>query len=59
VKFEPKKALIGIGAAFVLLTVWNDPQKAGDNTGNFLSDATQWVGDAFDKANDFSQSVTD
>ncbi|HEY3140823.1 MAG TPA: hypothetical protein VGJ86_06820 [Acidimicrobiales bacterium] len=58
-KFEPKKALIGIGAAFVLLTVWNDPQKAGDNTGNFLSDATQWVGDAFDKANDFSQSVTD
>jgi hypothetical protein len=59
VKLEPKKVLIGLGAAFVLLTVWNDPNKAGEETGNFIGDTTDWVQDAFDKFGDFSESVTD
>lgn len=58
-KLEPKKILIGLGAAFVALTVWNDPQRAGDSTGDFLSDTTDWVQDAFDKFGDFSESVVE
>jgi hypothetical protein len=57
VKFEPKKILIGAASAFVLLTVWNQPQEAGESTGNFISDAGSWVQDAFDKVNEFSKNV--
>jgi hypothetical protein len=39
------------------LTVRHDPQSAGESTGNFISNAGDWVSDAFDKANEFSESV--
>ena len=56
-KFEPKKIAMGLGAAFVVLAVWNDPQEAGNSTGEFLGDATSFVGDAFDKATEFAEAV--
>jgi hypothetical protein len=59
VKLEPKKVLIGLGALFVVLTVWSDPQKAGEETGDFIGSTTDWFQDAFDKFGDFSESVTE
>lgn len=56
-KIEPKKVVMGIAGAFVALSVWNNPKDAGDTTGDFISNATDWVGDAFDKANEFSKNV--
>lgn len=58
-KFEPKKIAMGLGAAFLLLTVWNDPQEAGSSTGEFIGNATDWIGDAFDKATEFSEAVVE
>jgi hypothetical protein len=56
-KIEPKKIIMGVAGAFVVLSMWNDPQGAGESTGDFISNATDFVGDAFDKANEFSKSV--
>lgn len=56
-KVEPKKVLMGLAGAFIALSVWNNPQDAGKSTGDFISNATSWVGDVFDKANEFSKSV--
>ena len=54
---EPKKIAIGLGAAFVLLSVWHNPKGAGDSTGDFLSKTSGFLQDAFDKADEFSKSV--
>ena len=56
-KVEPKKVIIGLVVAFLALTFWNDPQGAGESTGDFVSNAGGFVSDAFDKANEFSQNV--
>lgn len=56
-KFEPKKVAMGLGAAFVALAVWNNPTETGSNTGDFIGDATAFVGDAFDKATEFAEAV--
>ena len=58
-KVEPKKVLIGLVVAFVVLTVWNDPHGAGEQTGDFVSNAGSFVSDAFDKANEFSKSIAE
>jgi hypothetical protein len=58
-KIEPKKILIGLVGAFIVLTVWNDPQGAGESTGKFVSNAGSFVSDAFDKANEFSKSIVE
>lgn len=57
--FEPKKIAMGLGAAFVALTVWNDPADSGRSTGDFIDNATGWVGDLFDKAQEFSENVVE
>lgn len=54
---EPKKIAMGVGAAFVLLTIWNRPSETGDSTGDFIGKTSDFLEDAFDKANEFSQSV--
>jgi hypothetical protein len=58
-KVEPKKIIIGLVVAFLALTVWNDPQGAGESTGDFVSNAGGFVSDAFDKANEFSKSIVE
>lgn len=55
---QPKQILIYLGIALIALTVWNDPSRAGDRTGEFLSDTTDWAQDLFDKFNDFAEGVT-
>lgn len=56
-QLEPKKIVMGVAGAFVALSIWHNPGEAGDNTGNFVGDATDWVQDAFDKVNDFAKSA--
>jgi hypothetical protein len=58
-KVNTKQILIWLGLALIALTVWNDPSRAGDRTGEFLSDTTSWVGDVFDKFQEFAEGVTD
>jgi hypothetical protein len=59
VKVQPKQILIYLGIALIALTVWNDPSRAGNRTGEFLSDTTDWAQDVFDKFNEFAEGVTD
>jgi hypothetical protein len=59
VKFEPKKIAMGLGAAFLALTVWTRPGESGESAGNFLSDTFSWFGDAFDKVTEFSENVVE
>ena len=56
---EPKKIAMGVGAAFVLLTIWNRPSETGDSAGDFLGKTSDFLEDAFDKANEFSQSLVE
>jgi hypothetical protein len=58
-KVNGKQILIYIGLALIVLTVWNNPSRAGDRTGEFLSDTTNWVGDVFDKFQEFAEGVSD
>jgi len=57
VNIEPKKIAMGLGAAFVLLSIWNNPKRAGDSTGDFLGKTSDFLQDAFHKADEFSKSV--
>ncbi len=54
---EPKKIAIALVGIFVMLSIWNDPRGAGDTTGDFLGKTSDFLEDAFDKANEFSQNV--
>ena len=54
---EPKKVVVGLGAAFVLLSIWHNPQRAGDSTGDFIGKTSDFLQDAFNKADEFSKSV--
>lgn len=54
---EPKKIVLALVAVFVALSVWNDPGGAGETTGDFLGKTSDFLEDAFDKANEFSQNV--
>jgi hypothetical protein len=56
-QIEPKKIVIGLAAAFALLYVWNNPREAGESTGDFVTSAGGFVSDAFEKADEFSQSI--
>lgn len=58
-KVQPKQVILGLGALFIGLTVWNNPQDAGDTTGDFVGNVWSWMGDAFDRAQEFSQSVVE
>jgi hypothetical protein len=57
VNVEPKKIAIALVATFVVLSVWNDPTGAGDTTGEYIGKTSDFLEDAFDKANEFSQNV--
>jgi hypothetical protein len=57
VNVEPKKIVLALVAVFVALSVWNDPGGAGETTGDFLGKTSDFLEDAFDKANEFSQNV--
>jgi hypothetical protein len=57
VNVEPKKIVIALVATFLALSVWNDPGGAGETTGDFLGKTSDFLEDAFDKANEFSQNV--
>jgi hypothetical protein len=57
VSVEPKKIALGLAATFVLLSVWNNPRDAGDTTGDFIGKTSDFLEDAFDKANEFSKNV--
>ncbi|HEY8546355.1 MAG TPA: hypothetical protein VIL36_14945 [Acidimicrobiales bacterium] len=54
---EPKKIALGLVGAFVALSIWNDPGGAGETTGDFIGKTSDFLEDAFDKANEFSQNV--
>lgn len=54
---EPKKIVIGLAATFAMLSIWNNPSDAGDSTGDFLGKTSDFLEDAFDKANEFSKNV--
>lgn len=54
---EPKKIIMGLGGAFLLLTIWNKPSETGDTAGDWVGKTSDFLEDAFDKANEFSQSV--
>ena len=58
-KVQPKKILIGLAVALILMIVWADPAGAGEAVGDFMGKATSWVGDAFDKATVFAQAVVE
>ena len=56
---EPKKIVIVLVGIFVALSVWNDPTGAGESTGDFIGKTSDFLEDAFDKANEFSQNVVE
>lgn len=56
---EPKKIVIVLVGIFVALSVWNDPTGAGESTGDFIGKTSNFLEDAFDKANEFSQNVVE
>jgi len=59
VNVEPKKIAIVLVGIFVALSVWNDPTGAGESTGEFIGNTSDFLQDAFDKANEFSQNVVE
>jgi hypothetical protein len=59
VNVEPKKIVIVLVGIFVALSVWNDPTGAGESTGDFIGKTSNFLEDAFDKANEFSQNVVE
>jgi hypothetical protein len=59
VNVEPKKIVIVLVGIFVALSVWNDPTGAGESTGDFIGKTSDFLEDAFDKANEFSQNVVE
>lgn len=58
-KVQPKQVLLALGALFLGIFVWQNPQDAGTETGDFIGNVTGWFGDAFDKAQEFSENVSE
>lgn len=59
VKIKGRTILIGLGALLLVMIVWNDPTQAGDTASNWMTNVGNWFQDAFDKANEFAESVAE
>jgi hypothetical protein len=59
VKIKGRTILIGLGVLLLALIVWHDPTQAGNTASNWIDNVGNWFQDAFDKANEFAESVVE
>jgi hypothetical protein len=54
-----KKALVYLSIAFVIVSVWRDPNGSADAAGAFLSSVGSFLGTAADKGSTFLRGLVD
>lgn len=48
-----KQGLIYLALAFVIMSIWNDPNRSSDSMGSFLGDTSHFFSQALDKGAEF------
>ena len=52
-KVNMKQGLIYLALAFVIMSIWNDPNRSSDSMGSFLGDTSHFFAQALDKGAEF------
>jgi hypothetical protein len=54
-----KQGLIYLALAFVIMNIWNDPNRSSDSMGSFLGDTGHFFAQALDKGAEFFGDLVD
>lgn len=55
---DAKKAFMGVAAAFLVLSIWNDPSGTATAFADFLGNVGGFLEDALDKVTEFFRGLT-
>lgn len=57
-KIDLKQVLLYLIIAFVIVSIWNDPQQSAERAGDFLGSVGSWFVDLIDKSSSFFKGLT-
>jgi hypothetical protein len=59
VEMDWKRAFMIVAAAFLVLSIWNNPEGTANAFGDFLGDVGSFLEDAIDKFTEFFRGLTE